>query len=105
MLIARYRKQPIEKLRRAVSYKHWLAEDEVLISVTEVLERTLAVEASGDPGDFAVSGLTINPLDNRALLFFAEGGINGEVWKVTLRVTTSDLQLREDEIEFMIDEV
>lgn len=114
MMLARWRKQPSENRRYTIDYSRWLADGEFLSSaVTEVSEEVPAEEQAlrdADPSREAtvkvtVSGLAIPLPDQNTLTFFVSQGVDGVVAKVTLRVTTNDQQVREDEVEFLIDEV
>lgn len=103
MLLRRINIQPNEVFAYRISYDRWLATGETITGVTSSVESTPPSDVVS-PAAFAVTALLVDPSDSRAVMFNAGGGDDGGVYKVTLRIQTTEAQVREDEIEFSVRE-
>lgn len=95
-LIGRFRQQPSENRRYFVNYAAALQEAETVTNVVTVID-TVTVPP------LAISNVTI-AADGKSVTLFVGGGLDGNVYKVTLRVTTSSGQVFEDEVEYIVEE-
>lgn len=97
MILDRYRQQPSELRRREVDYTDWLADDETIESpvVTSVTPTTSPT--------FDLDSVTVDPT-GKIVEYFAGGGLSGTDYVVMIRITTSDGQVREDEVEITVEE-
>jgi hypothetical protein len=93
-IIARFEQQPWEKKRYRVDFRDHLADGETIVTPTFVISPTTTPP-------LAVSNVAIAP-DADQLVMFIEGGVDGTLYRITMRTTTSDLQKLEDEIEVSI---
>ena len=104
-LLTRHRQQPSEMIRRQVDYSEWLASGEKLTAVEFVIEETRPAEADPDENPFMVVSPSFDAATEQKLTFFAGGSVDGSSVLLTIKITTSDTQNKEDEIEYLIDEV
>ena len=95
-IIARFEQQPWEKKRYRVDFRDHLADGETIVTPTFVISPTTTPPLE-------VSNVAISP-DADQLVMFIEGGVDGTLYRITMRTTTSDLQKLEDEIEVSIRE-
>lgn len=95
-IIARFEQQPYEQKRYRVDFRDHLADGETILTPT-----------------FVVSPVTVPPLevvnlaiapDGDQLIMFITGGVDGTLYRITMRTVTSDTQRLEDEIEVTIRE-
>jgi hypothetical protein len=91
MRIGKYRKQPADRLRYRVDYSDWLDPGETITGVTHAVT----------PAGLVVDGLVVDPGDT-TVSFFASAGVDGEEYKVSITVTTSQGQIKEDEILYSV---
>lgn len=94
--IGRFFHQPWEVKRYRVDYSKNLVSSEVLQTVEYVVDTTTSPP-------LAVSNSAVAP-DGLSVTFFVGGGVDGQTYKVSVRVTTNAGQKFEDEIEFVIEE-
>lgn len=96
MKLARFTKQPSERKRYAVAYSEWLDTGEtissVAFSVTPTTSPALVVDASSLSDG------------NKTVVLFVNGGTNSTTYTVTITITTSGGQTKEDEIVFSVRE-
>ena len=114
MLIERFSKQPAENRRYVVDYSKWLASGETIKAVTAAVTEFVPADEQAlrdaDPTretnkKVLVTGLAAIVPAKTAVAFFAGRGVDGVIATITLTVTTTDLQVKEDEVELSIDEV
>lgn len=96
MKLARFTKQPAERKRYSIDYSDWLDTGETISTVTFV------------PSPIATGGLEIDAYSiaspATSVVFFANYGVSGTTYTVTVTITTSGGQIKEDEILFAIRE-
>lgn len=93
MKLARFAKQPAERKRYTIDYSDWLDTGETISLVAFTVSPTgLEIDAYS----IAVSGTSV--------AFFANYGVNGTAYTVTVTITTSGGQIKEDEILFAVRE-
>lgn len=87
-VLIRATKTPSERRRYTINYNAFLDEDETLtdksFSITPVTTTPLEVVSSG----FSV--------DNKYLIIYVQGGEDGTRYELTMLVTTSDAQIKDD---------
>jgi hypothetical protein len=86
MKLAKFKQTSFEVLRRSLDYSQWLAAGEVLTGVTFVVTDTTSPALV----------IPSNVLSNTGVVFFASGGLSGFEYTVTVSVTTSQGQTKED---------
>ena len=89
MFVADLDKQPAEKKLERLSYDGWLYSGETLADIQ------LFVDPTGDAEDLVADEATVE--GSMAQLMLSKG-IDGEDYTVTIRVTTSLGQIKEDEL-------
>lgn len=89
--------QPGENLRRLINYTRWMETGEFITEVETEVDNVTSPA-------FVISNVVIDP-DGQKIAYYASGGVDGEDYTVTFRVTTSVGQTREDEILFGVREV
>jgi 6-pyruvoyl-tetrahydropterin synthase len=104
MLLATYIKQPRERKRYDVDYDCWLTVDEDIIEAhAEVFD------LSDKLGKKAKGRLRVDDVyiatDKKSLYFYADKGVHGHSYKVTVLVNTSRTQTEEVEIVFNVVDV
>ena len=93
-VIARFEQQPWEAKRYRVDFRDHLADGEVILTPTFVISPTTSPALQ-------ISNVAIAP-DGDQLVLFISGGVDGTLYRVTMRTETSDTQKLEDEIEVRI---
>jgi hypothetical protein len=93
MRIGKFRKAPADRKRIVVDYADWLNENENLT----------AVAATGNvaPDDFYVDGYVVDT-GLKSVIFYVSGGLAGLEYDVTIEVTTSLQQTKQDWITFVV---
>lgn len=94
MKLAKYVKQSTERKRYVVDYTDWLDTGETLTLAS------LAVSPATTP-PLVVDASAIGT-DNKTVVYFVNGGLDGRTYTITLTATTSVGQVKEDEITFSI---
>jgi len=94
--LAKFTKDPDERKKYTISYVDWLAEDESLVTPTITVTPTTASPLTVDTEEIDTA--------ESALSFFVEGGLDGTRYKVIVQVETSEGQIKEDEILFIVRE-
>ena len=96
MAIDRYRQQPADRRYRSVDYAPWLTDGETLTNVTSSVSPVTVPP-------LVVDGVTFDATATE-VLYFAGGGVDGTTYEITFTITTSDGQIRQDEIEIEVEE-
>lgn len=97
MRLARYKQQPRENKRYCIGYTSWLATAETLTNLQVIVSPTTSPV-------LAITDAVIDP-DGKNVIFFAGGGVDGTEYTVEILATTSEGQVKEDEVLFAIEEV
>lgn len=92
--LAGWRQTSIERKRYTISYDRWLDPDEQLSDTAFLASPTT------DPLLVAEGAVMSN--NNREVTFFMEGGVPGTVYLVKVVATTSEGQIKEDDIQVEI---
>lgn len=96
MKLARFIKQPSERKRYTIDYSDWLETSETISSVTFA------------PSPIAAGGLEVDAYSIAApatsVVFFVNYGVSGTTYTVTVTITTSGGQIKEDEVLFSVRE-
>ncbi len=97
MLLARYKQQPGERLKKIIDLTKWLEESEEIESVT------VKAVTPTTTTPFEVSSIVIDP-DGKKFAYWITGGEDGETYTVEFTISTQT-QVREDEIEVDVEEI
>jgi hypothetical protein len=89
--------QPNENLRRLIDYTRWMEVGEYITDVVVLVDPTTTPP-------FQITNIVIDP-EGQKIAYYASGGVDGEDYTATFRVTTSVNQTREDEILFGVREI
>jgi hypothetical protein len=95
-LLNRYVQQPGDRLKRLIDYDKWLETDE------EIDDVDVAVTPESDT-PFVVDDILVDD-EAKQLAYFTTGGETGTTYTATFTVTTNIGQVREDEVEFEVEE-
>lgn len=95
-VVARFEQQPYERKRYRCDYRQHLADGETVLSPTFVVSPATVPALT-------VGSAAIAP-DGQQTIFFVEGGVDGTVYRVSMRSVTSDTQRLEDEFEITVRE-
>lgn len=85
---------PLERKRYTVSYARWMDEDETLF------DHAIVISPVTDPSLIAEDAFTSNA--DKEISFFLKGGVRGQLYDVKLVATTSDGQVKEDNIQMAV---
>ena len=96
--IGSFTKQPGDILDYDVDYSAWLIEGDAVSASTVLIE----LLAGQSPGTLAVSGK--NNLTSRVKLWLT-GGANGDSYKVTVTMTSTEGRVKQDEFTMKVKEV
>lgn len=93
MRIGKFRKAPADRKRYVVDYEDWLNDNELVLTVM----------VTGDvPSDnFFVDGYIVDA-GGKEIIFFVSGGVSGEEYVVTTKITTDLGQIKEDWVTFVV---
>lgn len=97
MILGRYRQQPGERRKRGVDYTDFLEDSEEVTNVTASVSPTTDTP-------FVISNIAIDPEEGKEWIYFAEGGEHGETYAVEFTVTTNGGQIKQDTVEFDVEE-
>lgn len=97
MRLAKFAKTPGDRKRYEVHYDDWLDEGETLYNVETGIDQSI-------PGGIYVDGLLIGPDQTSVILFVSEGE-PGLEYNVGIKVTTSNSQIKEDYLTFVVRDV
>ena len=92
MSLGRYIKTPAERKRYAINYSDWLETGETVSSYSFSVTPTTSPVCEVDASSLTDSDTTI--------VFFLNGGIDGQRYVVNVQMTTSGGQVKEDTIQF-----
>lgn len=97
MKLGKFIKAPGERKRYSIDYNNWLDTGEQVATksfvITPVTTPPLVIDAS-----IILTG-------NRSIAFFVDDGLDGEIYKVVVTITTSGGQTKEDVVMFQVKEV
>lgn len=88
-----FRQGPNDRKRYVVQYDNWLDLNETLTNVV--------MASDGEADLFLVDGYVISS-DAKDVVFFASGGVLNKTYTVTVTVTTSELQVKQDTITIKV---
>jgi hypothetical protein len=93
MRIGKFRKDPTDRKRYIIDYTDWLNETETISTVT----------ATGNVVDdnFFVDGYIVNT-GGKEVIFYVSGGLSGKEYDVTIKITTSLQQIKEDYVTYVV---
>lgn len=97
MLIGRFKIQPREVHRINVGYSKWLADGETLSLISTEVSPTTETP-------FEIASVVMD-VDSKGIAMLLGGGEDGEIYKITVLATTTQGQVKEDEIEFHVQEL
>lgn len=94
----KFRHQPAERKRYVVGYSEWLSDGETISTVSVTFAPTTVPPLALTGGSAYVMP------DGKSVYFNVEGGLDDTEYEATIRVTTTDDQLKEDEIVYIVEE-
>lgn len=97
MKLGKFIKAPGERKRYSIDYDNWLETGEL------VSTRSFSVSPATTPA-FVVDASATLP-GNRSIAFYVNGGKSGENYKVTVSISTSGGQVKEDVVLFQVKDV
>lgn len=89
-----YNLTPNERKLYTIEYSEWLDAGETIISMEFTVEEVTVPPLVISDEDIDVEGTLI--------AFYASGGVDGESYKVIVKVTTSNDQIKEDHIIYQV---
>ena len=94
MKLAKFRQAPDEVKRYAIDYSQWLQSGETITGVTFSVDNTTT----------PVFGTQTSSISNNGtgVVFFAAGGVDGQLYNLTVKITTSLGQTKDDAIFFTV---
>lgn len=90
-----YTLTPNERKRYTIEYSDWLDTGETI----DAVEFTIEEEITTPPFEITDDDIDVG---GTLIAFFAEGGIDGSSYKVIVKVTTSNGQVKEDHILYAV---
>ncbi len=93
MRVGKFRKAPADRKRYVVDYADWLNDNELV--------ETVAATGNVEDDAFYVDGYVVDP-NGKEVIFFVSGGVTGAQYDVTINVTTSLQQIKEDFVTFVV---
>jgi hypothetical protein len=94
MMLGRYRQPPGDRRKRGIDYTDFLEDSE---KVTSVVPTVTPVDS------FLITNIAIDPA-GKEWAYFSEGGVDGVTYSVSFRVGTNGGQVKNDTVEFDIEE-
>lgn len=91
--IGKFSKEAADRKRYVVDYADWLNEEEMILAVQ--------VSGSIEFDAFYVDGFVVSE-DGKEVIFYASGGVPLNAYTLTVTVTTSMDQIKEDEIVVIV---
>lgn len=95
MKLGRFVKTTLERKRYVIDYNNWLDTGELISS------RAFTVTPTSPSSSLFING-DANNVDNRSMYFFVNEGAVGVDYTLTIRITTSGGQVKEDTIIFSV---
>lgn len=95
MKLGTFTKSPVERKRYAVDYTDWLENTETLSSAT------FSIAPNADPASLEINEHVIDAA-GKLLTIFVNAGVTGVSYIATVQVETSDGQIKEDQIVFVV---
>lgn len=92
MIIGMAQKQPAEYLDYNVDFTEWMPQDD------EIASATVTVSPAGELTTDTISIMT--PI----IKFWAAGGVAGQTYKLTVKITTEGGRIKEDELKIRVRE-
>lgn len=94
MKLGNFHKTPAERKRYGIDYSDWLDTGEGVA--------TWQFDVSpATPTPLVIDGVTLDSVSS-TLTFYASGGMHGKVYTVTVTTTTSQSQIKEDDVLFSV---
>lgn len=95
MQLGKFVKAPADRKRYTVVYSDWLDQSELVASAV------YSVDPVSDTSPLVVDGTSIDTTST-GLVFYASGGEDGGTYRVTIIMTTSGGQIREDVVQYSV---
>lgn len=93
-VLGKYFKSPVDRKRYTISYSDWLDTAELVSTVTfEVTPSETSM--------LVIDGIEIDP-DGKGVVFYASEGVDGSAYKAFPTMTSSDGQIKEDEVRYSV---
>lgn len=102
MKLATYKKQPNERLRYNIDYSSWLATGESIASVTLAFE---ALNLSGGGEPTLTENVAYRVLNSQDVTLYIENGTDGGNYKMTVTMTSTGNEIKEDEVYYNVEDV
>lgn len=96
MRLGRYQQQPGEKLKRIIDLTQWLEADETITDLE------IVVTPETDP-ELEVTSAVVDP-GGKKFAYWLQGGVTNTTYVVQFTSTTQT-QIREDEVEIEVEEI
>ena len=96
MMLGRYRQQPGERRKKGFDYDDFLESGELITDVSVSVS-----PATGTP--FVIDDIVIDEA-GKIFAYFAQGGEDGQTYLVEFTITTNGSQVKQDTVEFDIEE-
>lgn len=94
MKLGKYSLTPTENKLYTLDYSQWLADSEILQSVTFVV-------TPADTPAFAITNGAI-AMDGKSLSYHAGGGVDGHTYEIIVQITTSLTQVKDDSVYYAV---
>lgn len=95
MQLGKYTKAPPDRKRYTIDYVDWLDVGELVSSAV------YSIDPPTDTSPLVIDGTSINPAA-QGVIFYASAGTDGTTYKVAVTMTTSNGQIREDTVLFVV---
>lgn len=89
-----FTQSPLEKKRYTISYARWLDEDEALFDYATLIQPSTLPELVSEDAFTSNAGKEIS--------IFLSGGVSGTIYLVTLLATTTEGQVKEDNLQLAV---
>jgi len=93
MQIGKFRKAVADRKKYTVDYVNWLESDETITAVAA------SVPAPAD--DFYVDMFVVDTT-GKLVVFYVSGGLSSGEYRVVVKITTSENQIKEDWVTFVV---
>lgn len=95
MKLGTYIKTPSERKRYSLDYTDWLETGETIVT------RSFVVTPTTGATPLLVDASAIDP-SGKQVIFYVSAGIDGVTYEVEAFISTSDGQIKEDQINFLV---